>query len=188
MRLDSILSNSLADQTHSLAVALGANQSGPAGSPLQTLTAVRPLLEAVMGSWAQSMEGNIPGKTALTCASSALTFSWSPLQQTAPEGGPIDQPSYLNAVLLVKGLELKPASIAALCLLDALQEVERSFGRNRAQEERWGPRSLDLDLLFWGELRLDHPRLTLPHPRLHLRCFVMEPLLAAMQVSTPWLS
>lgn len=150
MRLDSILSNSLADQTHSLAVALGANQSGPAGSPLQTLTAVRPLLEAVMGSWAQSMEGNSPGTTALTCASSALTFSWSPLQQTAPVGGPIDQPSYLNAVLLVKGLELKPASIAALCLLDALQQVERSFGRNRAQEERWGPRSLDLDLLFWG--------------------------------------
>lgn len=99
-----------------------------------------------------------------------------------------DQPSYLNAVLLVKDLELKPASIAALHLLDALQQLERSFGRNRSQEERWGPRSLDLDLLFWGELRLDHARLTLPHPRLHLRCFVMEPLLQAMQASTPWLN
>ena len=178
--------NSLADQTHSLAVALGANQAGPGGSPLQTLTAVRPLLEGLMGSWAQSMERNNPGLTALTCASSALTFSWSPLQQTAAVGGPIDQPSYLNAVLLVKGLDLKPASSAALCLLDALQHLEQSFGRNRSQEERWGPRPLDLDLLFWGELRLDHPRLTLPHPRLHLRCFVMEPLLAAMQASTPW--
>ena len=182
------MSNSLADQTHSLAVALGANQSGPGGSPLQTLTAVRPLLEGVMGRWAQSMERNNPGRTALTCASSALTFSWSPLQQTAPVGGPIDQPSYLNAVLLVRGLDLKPASSAALCLLDALQQLEQSFGRNRSHEERWGPRSLDLDLLFWGELRLDHPRLTLPHPRLHLRCFVMEPLLAAMQASTPWLN
>ena len=180
--------NSLADQTHSLAVALGANQAGPGGSPLQTLKAVRPLLEGVVGSWAQTVEENNPEKTASNSASSALTFSWSPLQQTDPVGGPRDQPSYLNAVLLVKGLEAKPELAAALHLLDALQQLEQSFGRNRSQEERWGPRPLDLDLLFWGELRVDHPRLTLPHPRLHLRCFVMEPLLAAMQNSTPWLS
>lgn len=180
--------NSLADQTHSLAVALGANQAGPAGSPLQTLTAVRPLLEGVMGSWVQSIEGSSPGTMTPNGASSALTLSWSPLQQTAPVGGPLDQPSYLNAVLLVKGLALNPEPDAALHLLDALQHLEQSFGRNRLREERWGPRPLDLDLLFWGELRLDHPRLTLPHPRLHLRCFVMEPLLAAMQASTPWLS
>ena len=141
-----------------------------------------------MGRWAQSMERKNPGRTALTCASSALTFSWSPLQQTDPVGGPLDQPSYLNAVVLVKGLELNPESTAALRLLDALQRLEQSFGRNRSQEERWGPRPLELDLLFWGELRLDHARLTLPHSRLHLRCFVMEPLLAAMQASTPWLS
>ena len=97
--------NSLADQTHSLAVALGANQAGPAGSPLQTLTAVRPLLEGVLGSWVQSIEGSSPGTMTPNGASSALTLSWSPLQQTAPVGGPRDQPSYLNAVLLVKGLE-----------------------------------------------------------------------------------
>ncbi len=180
--------NSLADQTHSLAVALGANQAGPLGTPLQTLMAVRPLLKGVIGRWAQSLPERIPGTPAANGASSALSFSWSPLQQTAPVGGPIDQPSYLNAVLLVKGLELKPESTAALRLLDALQQLEQSFGRNRLEEERWGPRPLDLDLLFWGEWRLDHPRLTLPHPRLHLRCFVMEPLLAAMQTSTPWLS
>ena len=182
------MSNSLADQTHSLAVALGSNQVGPYGSPLRTLMAVRPLLEGLIGRWAQSVEESSPVSTASNDVCSALTFSWSPLQQTAPVGGPSDQPSYLNAVLLVKGLEVKPASTAALDLLDALQQVERSFGRDRSQEERWGPRPLDLDLLFWGDWRLDHPRLTLPHPRLHLRCFVMEPLLAAMQASTPWLS
>ena len=103
-------------------------------------------------------------------------------------GGPLDQQLYLNAVVLVKGLELNPEPATALRLLDALQQLEQSFGRNRSEEERWGPRPLDLDLLFWGEWRLDHPRLSLPHPRLHLRCFVMEPLLAAMQTSTPWLS
>ena len=180
--------NSLADQTHSLAVALGANQAGPAGSPLQTLMAVRPLLEGVVSHWAQSIEENRPRDSAPNGASSALTLSWSPLQQTAPVGGPRDQPSYLNAVLLVKGLALNPEPDAALQLLDALQHLEQSFGRNRSQEQRWGPRPLDLDLLFWWELRVDHPRLTLPHPRMHLRCFVMEPLLAAMQASTPWRS
>ena len=69
----------------------------------------------------------------------------------------------------------------ALTLLTALQRLEQAFGRDRSREQRWGPRSLDLDLLFWGELRLEHPRLVLPHPRLHLRTFVLEPLLEAMQ-------
>ena len=45
--------------------------------------------------------------------------------------------------------------------MDALQGLEQQFGRDRSQEQRWGPRSLDLDLLFWGELRLEHPRLQL---------------------------
>ena len=66
-----------------------------------------------------------------------------------------------------------------------LQQLEQSCGRDRAQEQRWGPRTLDLDLLFWGELRLEHPRLVLPHPRMHLRCFVLEPLLQAMQGTHP---
>jgi hypothetical protein len=48
------------------------------------------------------------------------------------------------------------------------------------------PRSLDLDLLFWGELRLEHPVLILPHPRMHLRSFVMEPLLQAMNGAAEW--
>ena len=64
--------------------------------------------------------------------------------------------------------------------------LERQFGRDRVREQRWGPRTLDLDLLFWDELRLAHPRLVLPHPRMHLRAFVMEPLLAAMQESVDW--
>ena len=122
--------NSLADQTHSLAVALGANQAGPAGSPLQTLTAVRPLLEGVLGLWVESMQGNNPGAMSSNGASSALTLSWSPLQQTAPVGGPRDQPSYFNAVLLVKGLEAKPELAAALHLLDALQQLEQSLNQH----------------------------------------------------------
>ena len=152
-----------------LAVALGANRPSAAGNPRQTLISVRPRLEAVIGDWARQ----------------SLRFRWSALLDTAPVG-PVDQPRYLNGVLVVEGIPSEPNQAAALRLLDDLHALEQHFGRDRAGEERWGPRTLDLDLLFWGELRLDHPRLALPHPRLHLRAFVMEPLLQAMQTTTTW--
>ena len=152
-----------------LAVALGANRPSAVGSPRATLLALRPLLEEQLQVW----------------ASQSLGFHWSDLHDTTPVGGPPDQPRYCNAVLLVEGLTAPPSEVAALQLLDALQGLEQAFGRDRSREQRWGPRSLDLDLLFWGELRLEHPRLVLPHPRLHLRTFVLEPLLQAMQGSAP---
>ena len=151
----------------SLAVALGANRPSAAGSPRTTLLAVQPRLEARLRAW----------------ATQELVYRWSSLHDTAPVGGPPDQPPYCNAVLLVEGLKTPPSEAAALELLDALQGLEQEFGRDRTREKRWGPRSLDLDLLFWGELRVEHPRLLLPHPRLHLRTFVLAPLLQAMQGS-----
>ena len=153
----------------SVAVALGANQPSAVGSPRETLVAVRPLLEDLLRVW----------------SAQELVYRWSSLHDTPPVGGPPDQPRYCNAVMLVEGLQAAPSVAAALELLDALQGLEQQFGRNRLQEQRWGPRSLDLDLLFWGELRLEHPRLQLPHPRLHLRRFVLAPLLEAMQGSAP---
>ena len=97
----------------------------------------------------------------------------------------MDQDPYVNAVVLVPEVSRAFTASAALDLLDQLQSLESAFGRDRSREQRWGPRSLDLDLLFWGELRLEHPRLVLPHPRLHLRTFVLAPLLEAMQASAP---
>ena len=151
-----------------LAVALGANQPSAVGWPRDTLKAVRPLLEADLTAWA----GLSP------------RCRWSALLETAPVG-PVEQPRYLNAVVLVDGLPVEPTETAALQLLDRLHQLERMFGRDRVLEQRWGPRTLDLDLLFWGELRMEHPRLVLPHPRLHLRAFVMEPLLQAMNAAHP---
>lgn len=85
-----------------------------------------------------------------------------------PPMGPQDQPDYVNAVAqLATGLE-------PLALLDALQAIENAHGRRR--ERRWGPRTLDLDLLLWGERVIDHPRLTVPHPGLPERPFVLYPL------------
>ena len=151
----------------SVAVALGANQPSAAGSPRETLVVVRPLLEKLLRAW----------------AGQELVYRWSSLHDTAPIGGPPDQPRYCNAVMLVEGLRASPSEASALQLLDELQRLEQQFGRDRSREQLWGPRSLDLDLLFWGELRLEHPRLQLPHPRLHLRRFVLAPLLEAMQGS-----
>jgi 2-amino-4-hydroxy-6-hydroxymethyldihydropteridine diphosphokinase len=61
-------------------------------------------------------------------------------------------------------------------LLDALLEIEQRFGRVRRAEDRWGPRLLDLDLLLYGDETVDEPGLSLPHPRLHERAFVLVPL------------
>lgn len=154
------------DIDHALvAVALGANRPSAVGSPRETLVAVQPLLEAELRHW-----GNHD-----------LSFRWSALHDTDPFGGPPGQSRYCNAVLLVKGLNMPPTETAALDLLDRLHRLENCFGRDRSSEERWGPRSLGLDFLFWGEMRLNHARLVLPHPRLHLRAFVLAPLLQVFQ-------
>ncbi len=91
----------------------------------------------------------------------------SALYRTAPVGI-ADQPEFVNAAALID------TTLAPEALLDALLGIEQAFGRVRA--ERNGPRTLDLDLLLYDDLMLATPRLTLPHPRLHLRAFVLQPL------------
>lgn len=84
--------------------------------------------------------------------------------------GPQHQPDYLNAVAALQ-TRLEP-----LVLMRQLQDVERQHGRRRSAENRWGPRTLDLDLLVYGNLSLQTPELTLPHPELQKRSFVLYPL------------
>jgi len=90
------------------------------------------------------------------------------LRETAP-WGPIAQPRFLNGVA-----ELE-TSLEPEALVTVLFDVERRLGRTR-DGERWGPREIDLDLLLQDELELETHGLTLPHPRLHERLFVLEPL------------
>lgn len=92
----------------------------------------------------------------------------SALYQSAPVGGPTGQPAFLNAVLEVE-TALSAPQLLALCLA-----VETRFGRQR--QEHWGPRTLDIDLLDYGGIICGAPELTLPHPRLHARAFVLVPL------------
>ncbi|MGH8398772.1 MAG: 2-amino-4-hydroxy-6-hydroxymethyldihydropteridine diphosphokinase [Gammaproteobacteria bacterium] len=84
--------------------------------------------------------------------------------------GPQDQPDYLNAVVELE-TQLRP-----LDLLRGLRALEEHHGRRRASERHWGPRSLDLDVLLYGDIRMQTPELTLPHPGVHTRSFVLYPL------------
>jgi 2-amino-4-hydroxy-6-hydroxymethyldihydropteridine diphosphokinase len=93
----------------------------------------------------------------------------SSFRDTAPVGY-TDQPRFLNAAARVE-TELAPRE-----LLDLLLAVERELGRVREGSPRFGPRTIDLDLLLYGDEAIEEPGLTVPHPRLHERVFVLEPL------------
>jgi 2-amino-4-hydroxy-6-hydroxymethyldihydropteridine diphosphokinase len=94
----------------------------------------------------------------------------SEVRETTPVGPIQNQSTYLNAVL-----ELS-TTLRAHELLIVLLEIERSLGRDRADERRWGPRTIDLDMLLFDNDIIDEPGLTVPHPRLTQRRFVLEPL------------
>jgi 2-amino-4-hydroxy-6-hydroxymethyldihydropteridine diphosphokinase len=87
-----------------------------------------------------------------------------------PPWGVEDQPPFVNCAIAVA------TRLAPLALLHRAQAVERQFGRDRASERRWGPRTLDIDLIAYDDVMLDTPELTLPHPRLFERAFVLAPL------------
>lgn len=102
------------------------------------------------------------------------TANWrvSPFYRTAPMGASESQPDYINAVALCR------TDLAPETLMRWLLDVERQFGRDRSQDvARNAPRTLDLDLLIYDDLTQQTPLLTLPHPRLHERAFVLRPLL-----------
>ncbi|WP_038055615.1 2-amino-4-hydroxy-6-hydroxymethyldihydropteridine diphosphokinase [Thermus amyloliquefaciens] len=107
------------------------------------------------------------GLSALSRLPETRLLRLSPLYETEPLGPP--QPRYLNLVAELE-TELPPRA-----LLSEMLRIEEALGRER--KERWGPRTLDLDLLLYGDLVLEEEGLKLPHPRLHERAFVLVPLL-----------
>jgi 2-amino-4-hydroxy-6-hydroxymethyldihydropteridine diphosphokinase len=87
-----------------------------------------------------------------------------------PPWGVADQPAFVNRCIAVA------TALAPRALLDRALAVERTLGRDRSREQRWGPRAIDIDLLAYDDLALDEPGLTLPHPRMLDRAFVLVPL------------
>jgi 2-amino-4-hydroxy-6-hydroxymethyldihydropteridine diphosphokinase len=104
----------------------------------------------------------------LAAARGVTVVRRSATYETAPVGGPAGQGPYLNAAIEVT-TSLSPSQLLALC-----QAIEAGLGRVRGDKD--GPRTIDLDILLYGEQRVAEPRLTIPHPRLHERLFVLEPL------------
>ena len=87
-----------------------------------------------------------------------------------PPWGVEDQPPFVNLCLRVE------TSLSPQALLRRAQHVEQALGRDRAKEQRWGPRRVDIDILAYDDVTLDEPDLVLPHPRLFERAFVLVPL------------
>ena len=113
--------------------------------------------------------GSIERAVALLAAREDIdVVAVSQLRETEP-WGLVEQPPFLNGAVAIE-TDLGPRE-----LLGVLLDVERALGRVRAGE-RWGPRTIDLDLLLYGDVQVDEPGLTVPHPRLHERRFALEPL------------
>lgn len=93
----------------------------------------------------------------------------SPMIETDPVGE-IEQGRYLNGMIHIQ------TRMEARELLEFMMGVEQSLGRDRSIEQRWGPRTIDLDLIVFGDQVIDEPGLQVPHPRLHERLFVLAPL------------
>ena len=114
--------------------------------------------------------GNIMSGLQALANHSDIDFKNTSLLYQSKPYGPQDQPDYINAAIEFE-TTLKPEA-----LLDELQKIENENGRVREGVERWGARTLDLDLLFYGDEVIDTRRLTVPHPRICERAFVLYPL------------
>lgn len=120
-----------------------------------------------VGDVAATLDAALAGIDALP---DTRVIATSLFYRTAPVGG-IAQDDFINAVARIE------TRLSAPALLDGLFAIERAHGRDRDRQQRWGPRTLDLDLLLYGDERIDVDGLTVPHPRIAERAFVLVPLL-----------
>jgi 2-amino-4-hydroxy-6-hydroxymethyldihydropteridine diphosphokinase len=104
------------------------------------------------------------------CRQAPATLTARSADYETPPWGGVAQAAFVNACIAIE------TGRDPLALLTVLQDVERTHGRDRAHETRWGSRTLDCDLIAYDDLALDTPDLTLPHPRLFERAFVLVPL------------
>jgi 2-amino-4-hydroxy-6-hydroxymethyldihydropteridine diphosphokinase len=134
--------------------------------------AASPFAEALiaLGGNVGDVRSTFNRAVAMLCDGGEVRFLARSSNYRTPPWGVTDQPPFVNAVIAV-ATSLSPHDLLARAL-----KVERAFGRDRERERRWGPRTLDLDLLAYDDLVLHSPDLTLPHPRLFERAFVLVPL------------
>ena len=111
---------------------------------------------------------NYLAKAREALAKEVALISISQVYESEPWGGVATNGNFLNQVLLIQ------TNLAPLALLQLTQKIEHALGRTR--EQHWGDRTLDIDILYYGDLVSTHPQLTLPHPYISERRFVLQPL------------
>jgi 2-amino-4-hydroxy-6-hydroxymethyldihydropteridine diphosphokinase len=141
--------------------------TGSAGGHSPRTRRVVLALGSNLGDRLQNLQG---GVDALLETPGVAFVAVSPVYETDPVGGPA-QPDYLNAVLVAE------TAVPARLILETALGIEKAFHRTRDVPD--GPRTLDIDVIVWGDEVSDDPALTLPHPRAHERAFVLAPWLDA---------
>jgi len=131
-----------------------------------------PLAEALLalGGNVGEVRETFDRALAMLCDGTRVRLKARSSDYATPPWGVADQPTFVNRCIAVD-TDLTPQD-----LLACVQAVEQALGRRRAQERRWGPRPIDIDILSYDDLTLDGGDLTLPHPRLFERAFVLVPL------------
>jgi 2-amino-4-hydroxy-6-hydroxymethyldihydropteridine diphosphokinase len=130
------------------------------------------MAEAVLalGGNVGDVRSTLDRAVAMLCDSHEVRLIARSSDYRTPPWGVTDQPAFVNRCLIVE-TALSPRALLARAL-----EVEAALGRKRAKERRWGPRTIDIDLIAYDDVTIDEPDLTLPHPRALERAFVLAPL------------
>jgi 2-amino-4-hydroxy-6-hydroxymethyldihydropteridine diphosphokinase len=123
-----------------------------------------------LGANVGDTRANLDRAITLLCDGDLVRLRARSSDYQTPPWGLEQQPEFVNLCLIVE-TALTPAA-----LLERIQQVERALGRDRAHEVRWGPRPIDIDIIAYDDLVVDEPGLTLPHPHLFERAFVLVPL------------
>ena len=163
-----------------LCISLGSNIDSKFGTPINSLIESKFRIEKIINkliyrNHPHNLEKDILKKI----------FNWSSLYQTKPLGVDGEQPDYINCLLLAKG-DLLPSSTmeTARFLLKEFQNLEQEFGRNKLSgDQRWLPRPLDIDILWWDNLYINDDDFKIPHPRFQNRNFVISPLAEVLSIT-----
>jgi 2-amino-4-hydroxy-6-hydroxymethyldihydropteridine diphosphokinase len=123
-----------------------------------------------LGGNVGDVRANLDAAVAMVCDGETVRLVARSSDYRTPPWGVADQAPFVNLALAVT------TTLSPQALLTRVLQVERVLGRDRANERRWGPRPVDIDIIAYDDVRLDEPGLTLPHPRLFERAFVLVPL------------
>ena len=155
-----------------LCISLGANIDSKFGSPLESLIHCKPKVEQIIKDWINQFHPKIGMNI------TNPQFLWSSIYETFPHGVENEQPNYLNALVLIKSHYFPNHSTKnSKLLLTELKKLESFYGRKKnPKNQKWLSRCLDLDILWWEDFHTCDEELTLPHPRILNRNFVISPL------------